>query len=80
MLIGAVLLVLGIALIIAHPLLGLIPGLLLIAFGIVALVLGGIWRGGIAALRFGTSKTCPQCHSSVPLDAAFCSTCGHQFQ
>ena len=80
MLIGLVLFVLGIFLIVSHPILGFIPGILLIAFGIVAMVLGGLARGGLAILRLGTTKTCPECRSSVPISATVCRYCNHRFQ
>ena len=80
MLIGLVLLVLGIFLIVNHPILGFIPGILLIAFGIVGMVLGGLARGGLAILRLGTTKTCPECKSSVPISATVCRYCQHRFQ
>jgi hypothetical protein len=78
--VGVVLVVVGIALIWSNLILGLIPGLILIALGIVALVISGVWRGGLAVLRFGSTKSCPACHSAVPTSAAYCATCGHQFQ
>ena len=92
MIVGLVLLILGVALIWNNLILGLIPGLILIVIGIVAIVVGGLWRGGLAVLRAGSAnggsttgpggptKVCPACHNAVASSAAFCPTCGHQFQ
>jgi ribosomal protein L40E len=80
MVVGLVLFIVGILLIVSHPILGFIPGLLLIVFGIVAMILGGIARGGLALLRLGTMKTCPECRSSVPLSATVCRYCQHRFE
>ena len=80
MLVGLLLLLVGIALIVMNPILGFIPGILLIAFGIVAMVLGGLARGGLAILRLGTTKTCPECRSSIPISATVCRYCNHRFQ
>jgi ribosomal protein L40E len=79
MLIGLVLFVVGIFLIVINPILGFIPGILLIVFGIVGMVLGGLARGAFAVLRVGTTKTCPECRSSVPVPATVCRYCNHRF-
>lgn len=79
MVIGVVLLVIGLWLIVSHPILGFIPGLFLIVIGIVVLVLGGIARGTFALLRLGSSKTCPECRSAIPNAASVCRFCGHRF-
>lgn len=84
MIVGIVLVLLGMALILNNLILGLLPGLILIALGIVAIVVGGLWRGGLAVLRLGgqpvATKTCPECRAVVPTNASFCATCGHKFQ
>lgn len=80
MLVGLVLVVLGIFLIVNQPILGFIPGILLIVVGIVVMVLGGLARGAFAILRAGTMKTCPECRSSVPISATVCRSCNHHFQ
>jgi ribosomal protein L40E len=79
MVVGFVLFILGILLIVSHPILGFIPGVVLIVFGIVAMVVGGIARGGLALLRLGTTKTCPDCRSSIPISATVCRYCNHRF-
>jgi ribosomal protein L40E len=80
MVVGLVLFILGILLIVSNPILGFIPGLLLIVIGIVAMVLGGLARGAFAVLRMGTTKTCPECKSSIPISATVCRYCNHRFQ
>jgi ribosomal protein L40E len=80
MIVGLVLFVVGILLIVSHPILGFIPGLLLIVIGIVAMVLGGFARGASALLRMGTTKTCPECKSAIPMSATVCRYCNHPFQ
>ena len=79
MIIGLLILLLGIFLIASHPLLGLIPGLLLIVVGIVVMVLGGLARGAGAILNIGSSKTCPQCGSRIPASARVCRVCGYRY-
>ena len=80
MLIGLVLFVLGIVLIVSHPLLGFIPGVLLILLGVVAVILGTMARGALAVWRIGTSKTCPECRSQSRTSAVVCRYCGHRFE
>ena len=79
MLIGLVLLVVGLVLIVANPILGLIPGLFLITIGLVVVVLGGLARGVGALAGVGRTKTCPDCRSKIPTDAKVCRYCGHRY-
>ena len=79
MIIGLLLLLLGLFLIVSHPILGFIPGVLLIVFGIVVMVLGGLGRGVGAVAGIGTRKTCPNCGSTIPRQARVCRHCGYGF-
>ena len=76
MLIAALLILVGILIIVSNPLLGFIPGILMIAIGIVVGVIAATGRGIGALLSIGSSKTCPDCKSRIPSDAVACRFCG----
>ena len=78
MILGGVLILFGILIIVINPLLGSIPGALLILLGVVAVVFGVLARG--AGAVFGTgNKTCPDCRSRIPRRAAVCRFCGYRY-
>jgi DNA-directed RNA polymerase subunit RPC12/RpoP len=79
MLIGCLLMVLGLFLIVINPILGTIPGVLLILAGIAMAILGGLFRT-VSVLAGGGSKTCPDCRSRIDKRATVCAHCGHRFE
>jgi hypothetical protein len=79
MLIALLLVLFGIFLIVSSPILGFIPGILLILIGIVVGILAFIGRGVGALLSVGTTKLCPDCRSRIPMAAAVCRHCGYRY-
>jgi ribosomal protein L40E len=79
MLLGLVLVLVGIIVFVLNPLFGLVPAVILIAIGLLAMVLGGLARGASAVLRVGSMKTCPDCHSKIPSAANVCRYCGYRY-
>jgi hypothetical protein len=79
MLIAALLILVGFILIVSNPLLGLIPGILLIVVGLVVLVLAMMGRGIGAIAGIGSTKTCPECRSKIPSAATVCRHCGYRY-
>lgn len=75
MIIAALLVLIGIMLIVSNPLLGFIPGILVIVMGVVVGVLAGLGRGVGALLSLGAT-TCPSCRMRVPSDAVAGWFCG----
>jgi hypothetical protein len=79
MLIAVLLILIGIFVIISNPILGLIPGLLLIVVGIVVGVLALLGRGIGAIAGLGETKSCPDCRSRIPASATVCRHCGYRY-
>ena len=79
MLLALLLFIVGVALIVSIPILGLIPGIPLILISIVVFVLALLGRGVGAIAGIGSTKTCPQCRSKVPRGASVCRYCNHRF-
>lgn len=80
MVIAVLLVLVGVLLIASSPILGLIPGILLIVVGAVVAVLSLLGRGVGAFLRVGYTKSCPECRATMPATAEACPRCGHRFE
>ena len=76
MILAALLVLLGIIVITSNPILGFIPGILMIVIGIVVGVLAAAGRGIGALASIGSTKTCPDCRMRIPSDAVVCRFCG----
>jgi hypothetical protein len=79
MLAALILFLLGILLIFLNPLLGLIPGILLIVLSIIVFVFALLGRGIGAIAGIGSTKTCPECRSKIQSDASVCRYCGYRY-
>lgn len=80
MLLVAVLLVLiGFTLIVSNPILGFIPGILMIVVGLVLGALGLVGRGIGAVAGIGSTKVCPDCNTRIPAAARVCRHCGYRY-
>ena len=79
MVIALILILIGIVLIVSNPLLGFIPGILLIVIGLVVGVLAALGRGIGAIAGIGSTKTCPECRSQIPSAATVCRQCGYRY-
>lgn len=79
MIVALILVILGIVLIASIPVLGWILGLVFILLGVVVAVLAMVGRGLGALAGFGTSKTCPECRSRIPIGAEVCRYCGFRY-
>ena len=80
MIVALILLLVGIFLIVSNPILGFIPGILLIIAGIVVGALAGLGRGIGAIASIGSTKTCPDCRSKIPSDASVCRHCRYRYE
>ena len=74
-----ILFVLGILLIFLIPILGLIPGILLIVLSVIVFVFALLGRGIGAVAGIGSTKTCPDCRSKIPADASVCRYCNYRY-
>ena len=79
MLLAILLILAGIALIVAIPILGWIPGVVLVVIGLVVAVVAILGRGVGALVSIGSSKRCPECRSKIPVDASVCRYCGYRY-
>lgn len=80
MLIALLLFIVGVALIVMNPILGLIPGVILIAISIVVFVLAILGKGLGAITGIGSTKTCPECRSKIPSAAVVCRYCNYRYR
>ena len=74
-----ILFLLGILLIFLIPVLGLIPGIVLIVLSVIVFVFALLGRGIGAIAGFGSTKTCPECRSKIPSAASVCRICGYRY-
>jgi hypothetical protein len=79
MLIALLLVLFGIFLIVSSPILGFIPGVVLVFVGIVLGILALLGGGVGALLNLRTTKVCPDCRSRIPTAAAVCRHCGYRY-
>lgn len=79
MLIALLLFLVGIVLIVSNPILGLVPGVFLIAIALVVGVLSLLGKGLGAIAGVGSTKTCPDCRSKIPSSATVCRYCNYRY-
>jgi Uncharacterised protein family UPF0547 len=79
MILALILFLLGIVCIATIPLLGWIPGLLLIIVAFLVFVFALLGRGIGAIAGIGSEKVCPECRSKIPADATVCRYCGYRY-
>ena len=79
MLIALVLFLIGVLVILANPILGLIPGIILIVLAVVVGFFAILGRGLSAVTSIGSTKTCPDCRAKIPSDAVVCRYCSYRY-
>jgi hypothetical protein len=79
MIVALILFLVGIVLIVSNPILGLIPGIILIVVSIIVFVFAMLGRGIGAIASIGATKACPECRTEIPSDASVCRQCGYRY-
>jgi len=69
----------GVVMILINPLFGFVPGVFLIVLSLVLGVIALLAKGVGAVAGIGSEKTCPECKSKIPADAAVCRYCGFRY-
>jgi ribosomal protein L40E len=80
LLIGLLLLLVGIIVFVVNPIVGIIPGAVLVLVGLFVMVMSGLAKGADALLSIGSTKTCPECRSKIPSDAVVCRYCNFRYK
>jgi hypothetical protein len=79
MIVALILFLVGIFLIVSNPILGFIPGIILVVVSVIVFVLAMLGRGIGAIASIGSTKKCPGCRTEIPSDASVCRQCGYRY-
>ena len=86
MILGIALVLIGLVIFFVLPVVGWIPGALIVLFGAFLVVMNIVKTGARATAaaakagyRTATTKPCPDCKTRIPADATVCASCGYRY-